>query len=53
MMIQLLLPFCTKPTEEEELHGVYQQDSVTFHMTHANLEALWEVYSDCVISHGL
>jgi hypothetical protein len=39
-----------KRTEEGRLYGVSQQDSATANTAHASLEALQEVFSDCVIS---
>jgi hypothetical protein len=46
----ILSPFCAKLTEEERLYCVFQQDSATAHIS---LEALWEVFGGCVISHSL
>jgi hypothetical protein len=46
-------PVFTKLTEEERLYGVFQQDSATAHMLYISLEALWEVFSDRIISRGL
>jgi hypothetical protein len=48
----ILNPFFAELTEEERLYSVFQQDSAAAHMAHASLEALWDVFSDCVISHG-
>jgi hypothetical protein len=49
----MLSPFFAELTEEERLHGVFQQDSATVHTAHFRLEALREVSGDCVISRGL
>jgi hypothetical protein len=49
----ILSPFFTKLTEEERLYSVFQQDSVTDHMAYISLEALQEVFGDCIISCGL
>jgi hypothetical protein len=49
----ILSPFFTELTEEESLQIVFQQDSAAAHSKHATLEALWEVSSDRIISHGL
>jgi hypothetical protein len=40
-------------TEEERLHGVFQQDTATANMKNASFEALYEIFSDHIISHDL
>jgi hypothetical protein len=52
-MNNILRPFFTKLTEEERLYSVFQQDSATANMAYISLEALWEVFGDHIISHGL
>jgi hypothetical protein len=49
----ILSPFFAELMEEERLYSVFQQDSTTAHMAHISLEALRELFSDLIISHGL
>jgi hypothetical protein len=49
----ILRPVIAELTEEERLHGAFQQDSATAHTAHVSVEALREVLDDGVISRGL
>jgi hypothetical protein len=51
-MNNILSSLLDELTEEERLY-VFQQDCATANMAHVSLEALWEVFGDHVISHGL
>jgi hypothetical protein len=49
----IVSPYFAELTQEERLYGVFQQDSATAHMANISLEALQEVFGDCMISCGL
>jgi hypothetical protein len=51
-MNNILCTIFAEPTDEERLFGVFKHVSAT-RMSHASLEALHEVSSHSIISHGL
>jgi hypothetical protein len=52
-MNNFLYPFFSDLTEEERVHENFQQDTATTHVACASLEAVHEVFSNCIISTGL